>query len=225
MVTVFYVYTLSNPLTASTAFTALALFNTFKQALDDLPFVTSFLLQAYVSMNRVEEFLSEDEVESTPSSISLEHKTTIGFINNASFTWDNSKSGVPVLQNLNLIFPLRKLSVVCGGTGSGKTSLLASLLGETTTLNGFALLPRKLPSLSLGTGGAVSGIAYVAQTAWLQNCTIRDNILFGLPYDQKRYEKVLFMTALTKDLEILEYDDQTEVGERGITLSGGQKQR
>ncbi|KAI9266436.1 P-loop containing nucleoside triphosphate hydrolase protein [Phascolomyces articulosus] len=224
MVTVFYVYTLSEPLTASTAFTALALFNTFKQALDDLPFVTSFLLQAYVSMKRVEKFLEEDEVEPAPSSVSLEHKATIGFINNASFTWGN-KSSPPVLRDLNLMFPLRKLSVICGGTGSGKTSLLASLLGETTVLHGSAVLPRKLPSLSLGTGGAVSGIAYVAQTAWLQNCSIRDNILFGLPYDQERYEKILFMAALTKDLDILEYGDQTEIGERGITLSGGQKQR
>lgn len=219
MVTVFYVYTLDHELTASTAFTALALFNTFKQALDDLPLITSWLLQANVSMKRVEDFLQQDEVETVPSSVPLEHKTTIGFFDNASFRWETEGDAPPIVSGLNLAFPHGKLSIICGATGSGKTTLLASLLGETHCLSGSAVLPRR------ANGSSFSGIAYVAQTAWLQNRTIRDNILFGLPYDKERYEKVLFMCALVKDLEILEFGDQTEVGERGITLSGGQKQR
>ncbi|CDS14473.1 hypothetical protein LRAMOSA06642 [Lichtheimia ramosa] len=219
MVTVFYVYTLDHELTASTAFTALALFNTFKQALDDLPLITSWLLQANVSMKRVEDFLQQDEVETVPSSVPLEHKTTIGFFDNASFRWETEGDAPPIVSGLNLAFPHGKLSIICGATGSGKSTLLASLLGETHCLSGSAVLPRR------ANGSSFSGIAYVAQTAWLQNRTIRDNILFGLPYDKERYEKVLFMCALVRDLEILEFGDQTEVGERGITLSGGQKQR
>ncbi|CAO3646433.1 unnamed protein product [Mucor hiemalis] len=229
MVTVFYVYTQSNTLTASIAFTALALFNTFRGALDEFPLLMSLLLQANVSVKRIEKFLDEDEVElpvqrTTDSSNS---GTVIGFVDNATFSWDSHKDSYnkPSIKNLNLNFPLGKLSIICGPTGSGKTTLLSSLLGETYCLSGQAILPRIIPNKTSPLGGAVSGIAYVAQTAWLQNCSIRDNILFGMPFDEERYEEVLYMTALTRDLDILEFGDATEVGEKGITLSGGQKQR
>ncbi|CEP16804.1 hypothetical protein [Parasitella parasitica] len=229
MVTTFYVYTQEHALTASVAFTALALFNTFRNAIDEFPLLMSFLIQANVSVKRVEKFLDEDEVE-IPVQTSLEaahHGVVLGFVDNASFSWDSKSDSYnkPSLKNLNLSFPVGKFSIVCGPTGSGKTSLLASLLGETFCLSGRAILPRTIPDKLSSLGGAVSGIAYVAQTAWLQNCSIRDNILFGLPFDEERYEAVLYMTALTRDLDILEFGDATEVGEKGITLSGGQKQR
>lgn len=229
MATVFYVYTLHNDLTASTAFTALALFYTFRAALDELPMLISFLLQANVAIKRIENFLDEDEVELPPEPMSTD-RPYIGFVDNASFSWDkpSAKPSQPpklALKNLNLSFPRNKLSIVCGSTGSGKTTLISSLLGETHCVSGAVALPRIIPNRTSPLGGAVSGIAYVAQTAWLQNCSIRDNILFGLPFDEDRYEQVLYMTALTRDLEILEFGDSTEVGEKGITLSGGQKQR
>ncbi|OAD76740.1 hypothetical protein PHYBLDRAFT_185838 [Phycomyces blakesleeanus NRRL 1555(-)] len=225
MVTVFYIYTKTFVLTASTAFTALALFNTFKTTLDELPVITSFILQANVSLTRIEDYLKEEEVVLPANGIATDR---IGFINKASFSWDKStvaENSIPTLRNLDLCFPSQKLSLVCGPTGSGKTTLLASLLGETYCHQGAAVLPRLRASASNTLGGAVSGIAYVAQTAWLQNCSIKNNILFGLPYDEQRYQDVLYMTALTRDLEILECGDSTEVGEKGITLSGGQKQR
>ncbi|OAD65376.1 hypothetical protein PHYBLDRAFT_189572 [Phycomyces blakesleeanus NRRL 1555(-)] len=236
MVTVFYIYTMTSVLTASVAFTALALFNTFRSALDELPMFISFILQAMVSLRRIEAFLAEEEVETVETKATQGVYT--GFVNNASFSWEksstktenddtnnNSTSSKPALRNLNISFPANKLSIVCGPTGSGKTTLLASLLGETHCVSGAAILPRQHVSRSNTLGGAVSGIAYVAQTAWLQNCSIRDNILFGLPYDEHRYQDVLYMTALTRDIDILEFGDSTEVGEKGITLSGGQKQR
>jgi len=70
-----------------------------------------------------------------------------------------------------------------------------------------------------------NSVAYVAQQAWLQNATIRDNILFDLPYNESRYKQVVKMCALEKDFQIFEDGDMTEIGEKGITLSGGQKQR
>ena len=68
-------------------------------------------------------------------------------------------------------------------------------------------------------------VAYVAQTSWIQNGTIEENILFGLPMDIQRYDEVIRVCCLEKDLEMMDYGDQTEIGERGINLSGGQKQR
>lgn len=65
----------------------------------------------------------------------------------------------------------------------------------------------------------------MAQTAWIQNGTVQDNILFGLPLNQQKYKEVIRVCCLTKDLEMMEFGDQTEIGERGINLSGGQKQR
>ncbi|OBZ84683.1 ATP-dependent bile acid permease [Choanephora cucurbitarum] len=227
MIAVFYAYTHQYTLTASTAFTALALFNNFKSTLDELPFITTFILQANVSLGRIEKFLQEEEVQLPKQNFSSQ--TRIGFVDNANFSWYPSKEGsvAPVhLKNLNLSFPVNQLSIICGPTGSGKTTMIASLLGETYCLSGAAIIPKKDASSSCSSiGGAVSGVAYVAQTAWLQNCSIRDNILFGLPFDKDRYERVLYMTALTRDLDILEFGDSTEIGEKGITLSGGQKQR
>ena len=63
-----------------------------------------------------------------------------------------------------------------------------------------------------------NGVAYAAQESWVQNATIRDNILFGSPYDETRYEKVIRQCALEQDLELFEAGDQTEVGEKGLTL-------
>lgn len=68
-------------------------------------------------------------------------------------------------------------------------------------------------------------IAYVSQSAWIQTGSIRDNILFGSALDSKRYQDTLERCSLMKDLELLPYGDQTEIGERGVNLSGGQKQR
>ncbi|KAF9428629.1 hypothetical protein BGZ94_001709 [Podila epigama] len=128
------------------------------------------------------------------------------------------------LTNLNASFPVGKLSVIVGPTGSGKTALLLALLGELERVDGNVYLPR-LDYGPNATANHGSGIAYVAQTAWLQNTSIRDNILFGREFDQDRYDAVVEGCALSTDFEILEAGDATEIGEQGITLSGGQKQR
>jgi len=68
-------------------------------------------------------------------------------------------------------------------------------------------------------------VAYAAQESWVQNETIRDNILFGSEFDEVRYRKVIHQCGLGKDLTLFEAGDKTEVGEKGLTLSGGQKAR
>ncbi|KAF8939485.1 hypothetical protein BGZ47_008153 [Haplosporangium gracile] len=128
------------------------------------------------------------------------------------------------LANVSADFPVGELSLIVGPTGSGKSALLLALLGELERVEGHMYLPR-LDYNKNYSDDRGSGIAYVAQTAWLQNGTVRDNILFGKAFNQERYSAVLEGCALTTDLDVLGFGDLTEIGEQGITLSGGQKQR
>ncbi|KIJ28632.1 hypothetical protein M422DRAFT_784503 [Sphaerobolus stellatus SS14] len=128
------------------------------------------------------------------------------------------------LKDINVVFPDGKLTVVIGPTASGKTALFMALLGEMTMLpgDGRLLLPKH--HLHPDEHG-FSGLSYAAQAPFLQHQSIRDNILFGNPYEEERYAAVLDACALNPDLEIFEDRDLTEVGSRGISLSGGQKAR
>ncbi|KAJ1769453.1 Transporter of the ATP-binding cassette (ABC), partial [Coemansia sp. RSA 1843] len=151
---------------------------------------------------------------------------------------DQDKRVAFSLKSIDVQFPLGGLSIIAGPTGSGKTSLLSALIGDMNLTSGRILLPTADPRIDGGMDRsykditnlsgetlAIRDIAYVAQEAWLRNATIRENILFGEPYDRERYEEVLRVCALKPDLRILCAGDITEIGERGVTLSGGQKQR
>ena len=76
-----------------------------------------------------------------------------------------------------------------------------------------------------GTIARQGSIAYVGQQAWIQNLSLRDNILFGQDLILEKYRTILEGCSLVSDLEILGKGDETEIGENGINLSGGQKQR
>lgn len=115
------------------------------------------------------------------------------------------------LHNINLSVQQGKLLGVCGSVGSGKTSLISAILGQMTVLKGSVAVRGRL--------------AYVAQQAWILNATLRDNILFGLEYEEDRYQSVLSACCLRPDLALLPSADLTEIGERGANLSGGQRQR
>ncbi|KAG9088490.1 hypothetical protein FS749_002131 [Ceratobasidium sp. UAMH 11750] len=128
------------------------------------------------------------------------------------------------LRNVSVIFPEGALSLVCGPTGSGKSSLLSALLGEMDRVEGEVYLPKEPTRLNEKTG-LQTAISYCAQQPWLQHKSIKDNILFGLPFDEDRYKRTLSCCALLPDLAIFEDGDETEIGEKGISLSGGQKAR
>ncbi|WVQ70586.1 hypothetical protein IAR50_000105 [Cryptococcus sp. DSM 104548] len=128
------------------------------------------------------------------------------------------------LSDLNINFPLGKLSVVTGPTGCGKSALLTALLGEMELLDGRSYLPKYTTQVDAETG-LKNSVAYAAQTPWLQQTSIKNNILFGEPFDEERYEMVLDACALNPDLDILEDGDMTEIGAKGVSLSGGQKAR
>ncbi|KAI8360085.1 hypothetical protein B0O80DRAFT_194371 [Mortierella sp. GBAus27b] len=246
-ITTFFAYTkiAGNTMTAEVAFPALALFNVLRAPMDAFPEMLSLCLRAKVSAARIDRFLDEEEVLLYANANAKPRKNLptdpiIGF-KNATFSYagkgeqdaanaaretgQNLNNHHFELKDLNLVFPVGELSVITGPTGSGKTSLLLSLLGEINPIKGQAFLPRRDSHDINPVTGLTNGIAYVAQQAWLQNNTIRNNILFGLPFEQRRYDQVIEMCALRRDFEILEHGDETEIGERGITLSGGQKQR
>lgn len=116
-----------------------------------------------------------------------------------------------VLQDINIHMREGELTAIVGRVGSGKSSLIHAILGEMKKVNGDV-------SLS-------GSVAYVAQTAWIFNDTLRNNIIFGEEFNEKLYRKALRVSALEQDIEILPAGDMTAIGEKGINLSGGQKQR
>ncbi|KAI9594973.1 P-loop containing nucleoside triphosphate hydrolase protein [Syncephalis fuscata] len=225
-----YTLILGHTLTAATVFTAVAVFNTLRSAVEQLPELLFWLCtnSSLLDLPDVQR-ISDDNIDET-----MELPERIAFID-ASFSWglpnvsdtiqetEQDHSSAFELRRLNIEFSMGQLNLIVGPTGSGKTSMLLALLGEMTCTRGSALLPtyKRLPN-----GQAIGGqVAYVAQQAWLQSLSIRDNILFGQKYEEDRYNQVVFACALERDLEILDAGDSTEIGEKGVTLSGGQKQR
>lgn len=227
----FYCYIMieGKPLTAPVAFTALSLFTLLRAPLDQLADMTALVIQSKVSLDRVGDFLDEvetskyDQLTAKPSADS----PSIGF-ENATFAWNKSDVNSFKLRDINVAFKEEKLNVIFGPTGSGKTSLLLALLGEMDLIDGKVFLPGIIPRDELvidKATGLTDSVAYCSQSAWLFNDSIRQNILFGSPFNQDRYDNVIEACGLTRDLEILSAGDLTEIGEKGITLSGGQKQR
>ncbi|KAI0041568.1 hypothetical protein FA95DRAFT_1565261 [Auriscalpium vulgare] len=127
------------------------------------------------------------------------------------------------LKDVSIVFPDSKLTLVTGPTASGKTALLMALLGELTKLSGRIIMEKDLSRVD--EHGYTHSISYAAQSPWLRHQSIKDNILFGYPYDEERYQAVIEACALKTDLDILEDGDETEIGARGVSLSGGQKAR
>ncbi|KZS96501.1 P-loop containing nucleoside triphosphate hydrolase protein [Sistotremastrum niveocremeum HHB9708] len=231
--------------TASTIYSSIAVFTIFQDRLFDLFNVLPAILRAKVSLDRIGEFLNHgepfrDPIDHISSPIPREGGSRASeiWIRNSVFTWEkntSSTSGASTPRTASssrtqtrtrnfqlqirddLSFKAGKLNIICGPTGSGKTSMLMALLGEMyywpmSPDSGFNL-PRD------------GGVAFAAQETWVMNETIRDNILFGAEYDKERFDKVIHQTGLSRDLSLFDAGDLTEVGEKGITLSGGQKAR
>lgn len=129
-------------------------------------------------------------------------------IENGTFSWGGDDA---TLRDINIKVDKGKLVAVVGTVGSGKSSIVSAFLGEMERVSGV-----------VNTNGT---IAYVSQQAWIQNATLKDNILFGKPYNKKSYDHVVEACALKPDFDMLPAGDMTEIGEKGINLSGGQKQR
>ena len=206
----------SEMFTSNVVFVSLSLFNILRFPLVILPSIISTMIAAQVSVQRIENFLLNEEINDKD----IEH-ADLGDIavkaSNVDLSWSAKEE--PLFKSLNLEIRKGKLVAIVGQVGSGKSSLLCALLGEMHKLNEGRI--------------NVNGrVAYVPQQAWIQNETLRNNIISfknknnnKTNKDDNFYEQVLSACALTADLNIMPAGDQTEIGEKGINLSGGQKQR
>uniref|UniRef100_A0A8C7QX01 ABC-type glutathione-S-conjugate transporter n=1 Tax=Oncorhynchus mykiss TaxID=8022 RepID=A0A8C7QX01_ONCMY len=201
-----------NVLDAQKVFVSMALINILKTPLSQLPFAMSTTMQAIVSLKRLGKYLCSEELKDdnvAKAPLSTGKNTYWCHVYNGTFSW--TKEGPPCLKRINVRVPQGSLVAVVGHVGSGKSSLLSAMLGETEKRSG-----------SVSIKGSV---AYVPQQAWIQNATVQDNVTFGREKQKTWYQRVLDACALLPDLEILPAGDSTEIGEKGLNLSGGQKQR
>ncbi|RYG70087.1 ATP-binding cassette domain-containing protein [archaeon] len=241
------VYTLKgNRLDPTKVFTSLALFNQLRFPLTFFPMLLNSLAEGKVSLDRLTKFFgaeevagyvetdySEDDIKLAQTSQPLLLRNTVMIKNgtfsysatqrttaNIAYTAADKVSDVQqqqqqqqrgMLSDINLSIKKGELIAVLGPTGSGKSTLLQALLGELHKVSGRVVIRGK--------------VAYVPQASWIPNESLRNVVLFGKEMDHDKYSEALRVAGLTKDLELLDAGDLTEIGERGVNLSGGQKQR
>ncbi|ETW82987.1 ABC transporter [Heterobasidion irregulare TC 32-1] len=234
----FITYTLTNnSFDPAVIFSSFSLFQLLRQPMMFLPRALSAITDANNALVRVAHLFHAETIPEAPIAVDTDQELGL-HVENATFEWEearaieedaNGKDGkghdgsdsstetLPVqrrpfqVRSVSMDVPRGALIAVVGPVGSGKSSLLQGLIGEMRAVSG-----------KVSFGGRVG---YCPQTAWVQNATLRDNILFGQPFDEDKYWKVLEHSCLLPDLDVLPAGDMTEIGEKGINLSGGQKQR
>ncbi|XP_034846302.1 multidrug resistance-associated protein 7 isoform X2 [Mirounga leonina] len=215
-IVIFITYVLmGHQLTATKVFTALALVRMLILPLNNFPWVINGLLEAKVSLDRIQRFLDlpnhSPQVYYSPDPPT--DPSTVLELHEALFSWDPVGSSQETFIS-HLEVKKGALVGIVGKVGCGKSSLLAAIAGELHRLRG-----------RVAVWGLSKGFGLATQEPWIQFATIRDNILFGKTFDAQLYKEVLEACALSDDLCILPAGDQTEVGEKGVTLSGGQRAR
>ncbi|XP_076803654.1 ATP-binding cassette sub-family C member 10-like isoform X2 [Clavelina lepadiformis] len=238
---IFSIYsTMGHELTAAKVFTVIALINMLIAPLNAFPWVLNGLMEAWISLDRLENFLKLPELDLDKfydPHDQVHQSDQILDIKDGTFSWNlnvnenlnenlnetnnedvNSESEFKdkdlLLKEISLKVKEGDFIGVVGSVGAGKSSLLSAICAGMEKLDGEIALQC-----------ASDGVAYVSQEAWIQHATVRDNILWGRPYVQDFYEAVVECCALNEDFVALPHSDMTEVGENGVTLSGGQKAR
>lgn len=214
--TTFAVYVAINdaPLTTDLVFPALTLFNLLTFPLTVLPMVISSIVEATVAVGRLTDYFVADELQDDAVQYNDEPAKNAGDesvrIRDATFTWDKNQE-TNALENINFRARKGELTCIVGRVGAGKSSLLQCMLGDLWKYNGEVLVNGRM--------------AYVAQSPWVMNASVKENIVFGHRWDPHFYNQTVNACALVDDFRQLPDGDSTLVGERGISLSGGQKAR
>lgn len=205
---------LRTPLTSGTVLSALATFRILQEPIYNLPELISMIAQTKVSVDRLEKFIVENDQSKLKSSYPSPNSSEIAVqIEIGEYAWEADHSKRPTVKITEKLPFIKGYKVaICGSVGSGKSSLLCSILGE-------------IPRVSGASVKTVGSKAFVPQSAWIQTGTIRENVLFGKEMNKAFYEEVLKACALDRDIKMWVDGDLSVVGERGINLSGGQKQR
>lgn len=205
-----YTFLYGHRLSIDVIFPALQLFGKLESSLREIPGLITTLLNAYISVGRIEDFMNEENKESKIVDPSID-PSSLELID-CTFVWPGTIGTTPpVLRNISLSFT-PGFNVICGKVGAGKSALLQALLGELDKIQGEVRIPDEM-------------IGYCAQSPWLQSMSIRDNILFSSPFDEDRYSQALECCELLPDLAEFKHGDLSFIGENGIGLSGGQKAR
>lgn len=208
-------------LTVVKVFRVLAYLNILRFPLNLFGEALKFLSDSSVSLHRLRDFFLLSTRPPLDRSCAKGQDASIT-LSNASFAWGVAEGDVAAvspgafrLQDLDLTVRAGELVAVIGSVGSGKSSFVSAILGEMARIKG-----------SLHVSGR---IAYASQSPWIQNMSLRDNVLFGADDSDEQvaatYKLALRYAALEPDLQMLANGDKTEIGERGINLSGGQKAR
>ncbi|XP_006823925.1 ATP-binding cassette sub-family C member 5-like [Saccoglossus kowalevskii] len=221
-----------NVMDSSMAFTIVALYNAMRYTISTTPFAVRGLSECSVTVIRMKIIL--EMTDYVPCRKKPKNPNNAIEIINGTFAWEKQEEITDddevikerakhrherteeemfevVLRNIDFVLPKGALIGVCGGVGVGKTSLVSSIINQMECIHG-----------SLAVDG---NFALATQQAWILNGTVKDNILFGKPYNKKRYQTALESCCLKPDLAILPNGEETEIGERGLNVSGGQKQR
>ncbi|KAF9109180.1 hypothetical protein BGX27_007889 [Mortierella sp. AM989] len=202
----------NGPLDSSVVFTALSIFNTLRYPFLMLPIAVKSTSGARLALHRLNDYLTQAEVVPLEE-YSLDKGGDVAVeLQDGEFTWDGGDNG-PALSSINLKVKRGEVVAIIGEVGSGKSSFIAALLGQIRQTGGG-------PKMKI-----YGKSSYVPQEAWLINVNLRQNIIFGKDFDRDRYNTVIKVCALERDLTLLSHGDMTEIGERGSNLSGGQKQR
>ncbi|CDK25303.1 unnamed protein product [Kuraishia capsulata CBS 1993] len=246
MISFLVLYGINSSRSVADIFSSLTLFQVLAMQLIMVPLALASGSDALIGIRRVLEFVCSGDIDEEDSQVELslikekmESSGSVLRVVNASFEWetfdadeediastnesvsenerkpDPSLEGLestsfPGLNNINLDIRKGEFVVVTGLIGSGKSSLLYALSGFMHRTQGHV---------------ATIGDLLLCGNPWIQNATVKDNISFGMPFDQQKYDNVIHACSLEADLDLLPAGDHTEVGERGITLSGGQKAR
>nr|CAD7572167.1 unnamed protein product [Timema californicum] len=202
------------------------------------PIAMQMIAETKVSIKRLEKFLLQEEFQVAPLTQGSQVEKIGVTLDSVTARWLPSSIS-DTLHKVALRVNPGQLCAIIGPVGSGKSSSrdhAPVLLSANVRLQSNSVKPCNLQSsllqillgelpLSSGSMSLRGEVSYASQEPWLFVGTVRQNILFGQPYQPKRYKEVVRVCALTRDFELFPNGDKTIVGERGVSLSGGQRAR